>query len=555
MSLTDTRRILSPLSLAALSRALARLSGWRRAVVAFTLGAASVLAFAPFHLWPLLFLILPCFIWLMDGVAQSAPPGRRRWRAGAIAGWWFGFGFFAAGLYWIGYSFFVEADKFAWLVPLAVLAFPAAMALFYAAAGALATAVWRPGAARVFILVPAFFAADWLRGHIFTGFPWNLWGYAIAGNDALAQTASIFGIYSLTLIALVMFMSPAALAGSTLPGARSWPLPALCLVLLAGGWIWGTVRLAGATNDVRPEVQLRIVQPNIPQADKWKPENRQWIFDRLLELSRKPREGEAGSGGRKTTHLIWPESSVPFLFLLNDFMPYPDAKQAFAGLTRDGATLILGAERVEGTRRDDGRYNIDRVFNSLFVLDGEAHVASIYDKVHLVPFGEYLPLEETLTALGIKQLTNRDSGFASGTTRPLMTAAGAPPFIPLICYEVIFPTGISANGRPGWLLNLTNDSWFGDSTGPYQHLHQARLRAIEQGLPLIRAANTGISAVIDAHGRTVATLPLNTAGTIDHALPVAIGPTVYARWGENCLLFVAFLIFLLYRFIAQVECS
>ncbi|HEY7646357.1 MAG TPA: apolipoprotein N-acyltransferase, partial [Hyphomicrobiales bacterium] len=318
MSLTDTRRILAPLSLAALSRALAGLKGWRRAAAAFTLGAASVLAFAPFHLWPLLFLILPCFIWMMDGIAESAPSRRRRLRAGAIAGWWFGFGFFAAGLYWIGYSFFVEADKFAWLVPLAVLAFPAAMALFYAAAGALAAAVWRHGAARIFILAAAFFAADWLRGHIFTGFPWNLWGYAIAGNDALAQTASIFGIYSLTLIALVMFMSPAALAGATLPGgARSWPLPALCLVLLAGGWVWGTVRLAGATNDVRPEVQLRIVQPNIPQADKWKPEKRQWIFDRLLELSHKPRDGEAGSG--KTTDLIWPESSVPFLFLLNDF--------------------------------------------------------------------------------------------------------------------------------------------------------------------------------------------------------------------------------------------
>jgi apolipoprotein N-acyltransferase len=299
-------------------------------------------------------------------------------------------------------------------------------------------------------------------------------------------------------------------------------------------------------------VRLRIVQANIPQAEKWKPENRQWIFDRLLKLSSRPSEA-AGTGG-PPTHLIWPETSVPFLFMLNGAVALPDAKQAFADLVGPGTSFIVGAERIDGTKRPDGRYSVDRAFNSLFVLDGNASVLGIYDKKHLVPFGEYIPFEETLSALGIKQLTHMNTGFATGTARQPMVTPGAPPFLPLICYEAIFPAGVSGDGeRPGWLLNLTNDGWFGTSTGPYQHLHQTRIRAIEQGLPLIRAANTGISGVVDAHGRLLASLPLNEMGVIDHPLPVAISPPSYAELGDIWVFLVAFLIFLLYRIVIVVE--
>lgn len=550
MSLTATRPSLARRKpLPALASGIAGLRGWRRASVGIMLGAVSVLGFAPFHLWPLLFLTLPCLVWQLDGIAAGASPARPKWRQAAFAGWCFGFGFFVAGLYWMGFAFFVEADKFAWLVPLAVAALPAALALFYALACAAAIWLWRPGAARILILAAMLFAAEWLRGTILTGLPWNLWGYALAGNDALAQSASIFGIYGLTLFALVIFASPAALAGTTArPDARNWPLPALCLALLALDWGFGAVRLSGAGGETQPGVTLRIVQANIPQAEKWKPENRQWIFERLLSLSAKPPE-QTG-----ITHLIWPETSVPFLFMLNGAIASPEGRDAFARLIPAGTSLILGAERVEGTLRPDGRYDVNQVFNSLFVLDSDARVLATYDKLHLVPFGEYVPFEAAMTALGIKQLTHMNTGFDSGAARRLMTAPGAPPFTPLICYEAIFPSEINAeDGRPQWLLNITNDAWFGISTGPHQHLQQARMRAVEQGLPLIRAANTGISAVIDAHGRIRASLPLGEIGTIDHALPVALAPTPYARGGESWLIIVAFLIFILYRIVIIVE--
>lgn len=543
------------LRLEAVSRGISGLRGLKRAVFSFALGVTSVGAFAPFHVWPLIFITFPALVWLLDGIAADTEiqPSKTVWRQAALTGWAFGFGFFVAGLYWIGFAFLVEAEKFAWLIPLAVAILPAGLALFYALATWGAVAMWRPGAARIFILAAALFSAEWLRGHILTGFPWNLWGYALAGNEALAQTASIFGIYGLTMLTLVIAASPAALAGRTAgPGARNWPLPAICLLILAAGWLWGEVRLRGASSEMHPSVKLRIVQANVAQADKWKPQNRQWIFERLLTLSAKGPQGAAETPG--ITHLIWPETSVPFIFMLNGEIALPEARTAFADLVGAGTTFILGAERFEGTKRPDGKYTVERVFNSLFVLDGEANVLGTYDKLHLVPFGEYMPFEKTMASLGITQLTHMNSGFASGSTRGLMSAPGAPPYAPLICYESIFPEGVTGGeGRPGWLLNLTNDAWFGTSTGPYQHLHQARLRAIEQGLPLIRAANTGISAIIDGHGRVLASLRLNEMGIIDHPLPTALAPTCYAVWGESWLIVVAFLIFILYRIVIVVE--
>ena len=555
MSLSEIRvRIFSP-RLDLLARWIAGLTGWKRSAFSFALGAVSVLGFAPFHLWPLLFLTLPSFIWLLDGIAleDRTVSTKPRWRQAALAGWWFGFGFFIASLYWVGFAFFVEAEKFAWLVPFGVAALPAALAIFFALAGAALISIWQPGVRRVFFLTAVFFAVDLLRGHILTGFPWNLWGYALAGNEALAQTASVFGVYGLTALALLIFASPAALTDIKTQGStRGWVLPVIMSAFLLVGWAWGAARLSAATDSTVPNVRLRIVQANIPQAEKWKPENRDWIFQRYQTLSQKAQEDMSGTA--QITHLIWPESSIPYLFMLNDKLLYELVREALAKLTSKDTSLILGAERVEGTKRDDGRYNIDRVFNSLFVLGPNAQVRELYDKVHLVPFGEYIPFEKMLATLGIKQLTHMNTGFSSGTVRPVMTVPGAPPFAPLICYEAIFPAYARGQGeRPGWLLNLTNDAWFGVSTGPYQHLHQSRMRAIEQGLPLIRAANTGVSAVIDGHGRVLASLSLGEIGFLDHPLPVALGQTPYARWGEKWLMLLAFLNFLLYRIVIEVE--
>lgn len=543
--------------------AITALKGWRRLGAAFMAGALSVLGLAPFHLWGLLFLTVPVLVWLLDGVAKEAAemeagetyrPRTRYWRA-AWVGWWFGFGYFVAGLYWMGFAFLVEAEKYALLMPLAVVALPAGLAIFYALATAAATAVWRPGSGRIFALVAALFAVEWLRGHILSGFPWNLWGYALSGNDACAQNASLFGIYGLTLLALLVFASPAAFAGLTArKDARNWVLPAICAALLASGWVWGKARLSTAEVTYYPNIQMRIVQGNIPQADKWNPKHRARNFNRLLTLSRS-RSTVNKSQDIKITHLIWPETSVPFLFMLNDEIAIPEARDAFAKLIGDGTVMILGAERVEGARLPNRRLHIDRIYNSLFIMDSEARVSGIYDKVHLVPFGEYLPLEGTLKALGITQLTHSDTGFTSGGTVPVMKTSNTPPFLPLICYEAVFPK--LAQSRDGeqaqWLLNLTNDAWFGNSTGPYQHLEQSRLRAVEQGLPLVRAANTGISATIDPFGRILASLPLNTMGVIDQKLPKPLVYTVFRSSGEMSLMVVAFLIILLYRFVIKVE--
>jgi apolipoprotein N-acyltransferase len=553
VSLAESRSIIPRSRIAAFPTAIGALRGWRRAALSFALGAASVLAFAPFHLWPVLFVTFPSLVWLLDGVAESAADRRAvKARRAAWTGWWFGFGTFLAGLYWIGIAFFVEADKFAWLMPFAVTAMPGGLALFYAAACGGAMLLWRPGTRRIFALAFAFFAAEWLRGHILTGFPWNLWGYALAGSDALMQTASLFGIYGLTLLALLIFASPAAVAGP-LSGssARRWLLPVLCLGLLGAGWGWGALRLAGAEDTMHAGVRLRLVQGNVAQADKWKPEKREPIFQHLLDLSART---PTGPDAPAFTHLIWPETSLPFLFMLNDAVYDPRARDIFSKLLPEGASMILGAERIEATKRDDGQFVINRVFNSLFAMTTDADVAAIYDKTHLVPFGEYVPFEDLLSTIGIKQLTHLNSGFASGVHRRLMRIGNAPAFSPLICYEAIFPGRvIGEDGRPEWLLNLTNDAWFGSSTGPYQHLHQARVRAVEEGLPLVRAANTGISAVVDAYGRIKASQALNTAGVIDSALPVALEPTKYGTYRGFSLIVVALMILLLYRVVIAVE--
>ncbi len=553
MSLADSRPAFLAQFPGALPGGIAALRGWRRAALSFASGAVSVLGFAPFHVWPLLFLSFPCLIWLLDGIAANEALTRRQglWRA-ALVGWCFGFGAFLAGLYWIGFAFLVEADKFAWLIPFAISGLPAGLALFYAFAMAVAMLIWRPGASRIFVFTFALFAAEWLRGHILTGFPWNLWGYALAGSEALAQTAALFGIYGLTLFAIVIFASPATLAGPFAASSpRRWALPAFCLLLVGLGWSWGAMRLANAADAVHADIKLRIVQGNIPQADKWKLERREPNLQRLVDLSTQP----LPTGGTPApTLLIWPETAIPYLFMLNGAIYIPHVQETLANLLPEGRSMVLGAERVEATAQGDGRFTIDRVFNSLFVLGPGAKIQGIYDKVHLVPFGEYVPFEATLQTIGIKQLTHLNTGFASGAERRLMKAGSAPAFSPLICYEAIFSGRAYGDGsRPEWLLNLTNDAWFGTSTGPYQHLHQVRVRAVEEGLPLVRAANTGISAVIDSYGRVKATIRLNRAGVLDEALPVALPPTPFATLGGISLIIVALTILLLYRVVIAVE--
>jgi apolipoprotein N-acyltransferase len=501
--------------------------GWKRAGIALLAGALSSLAMAPFNAWPILFITFPVAIWQIDGA------GAGRWRgvpAAALTGWWFGLGYFVPGLYWIGYAFLVDAQTFAWLLPFAILGLPAYLALFMALGFALARLFWTRDASRVIALAASLTISEWLRGHALTGFPWNTLGYALTEPLALAQTASLIGLWGLTFLAVAIFASPAVLIDGRSRGRRPWAAPALALVVLVAMTVFGVVRLSREPTVTLAGPKLRIMQPNLQQDDKFNYAAKAEVMKKYLALSDRS-SGPQSTGVKDINILIWPESAFPF-FLTRE----PDAMAEIADLLPKGTVLITGSVRAPdvppGTR-------IRRAYNSIYVIDHDGNVLSVYDKLHLVPFGEFLPFQDWLEKIGLEQLTRVQGGFIPGAHRHSMEVPNAPKMLPLICYEAIFPGDVvERNDRPGWIVNVTNDGWFGISTGPHQHLQQARVRAIEQGLPLVRAANTGISAVIDPVGRIVAQLGLCLEGVLDSSLPAAIPPTPYARAGELPLLII-----------------
>jgi apolipoprotein N-acyltransferase len=500
--------------------------GWRRRAIAFFAGAAGALALPPFSIFALIAIPLTIAVWLIDG-AQDRASGRpltASLKAAFGAGWWMGFGYFLAGLWWIGSALLVEADKFAWALPLAVVALPAALAVVPGAGFALARLIWSPGPLRIFALAFGLGAAEWARGLLFTGFPWNDLGMALGVNLALAQTASLVGLHGLTFLTIAIFAAPATLW--RVNDSRFNPAPtivaALALVLIAA---FGEFRLMAPASATIPGVKLRLIQPNVAQDDaSFGPENKQAILRRYFDLSERATSPDR-SGIRDVTHLIWPESAFPFI-LAHD----PLALSEIVDFLRDGATLITGA-----ARREDGD-GPPRYFNSIEIVGRDGLSAQRYDKQHLVPFGEYVPFASLLEQAHITQMVDIPGGFEPGSGRRILHIPGLPDAMPLICYEAIFPIEfgdlLSGAGRPGWLLNVTDDAWFGLTPGPYQHFAQARLRAIELGLPLVRDANTGISAVLDGFGREIAVAPLGAEGVVDAELPKALAPTLQSRLGS-----------------------
>lgn len=518
--------------------------GWRRILIAFLAGSSSALALPPTDAWPVPFVTFPILVWLVDGTAGRRFGGTL---AAASAGWWFGFGYLLAGLYWTGYAFLVDAKTFGWLLPFAVLALPAAMAVYTAVGLALARLIWTRGATRVLSLAVALTITEWLRGHLFSGFPWNAYGDALISPLWLAQGAALIGIWGITFLAVAIYASPAVLADDRVVTKRPWLAPAASAAVIAALATYGAVRLADTPIRYVEGVRLRIMQPNLQQDAKFNYSLKQEVMNRYLALSERATAAQP-DGLRSVTHLIWPESAFPF-FLARE----PDALAQIAALLPPDTVLITGAVRppeiAPGTA-------VTRAYNSIYVIDHDGTILSVYDKVHLVPFGEYLPFQHLLERLGLRQLTKVIGGFIAGEERRAQGVPRAPAFLPLVCYEIIFPSDavprrerpswlydhigryvgwpfVAGNGeRPGWLLNLTNDGWFGASAGPYQHFQQARVRAIEEGLPLVRAANTGISAVVDPLGRVIASLPLGAEGVLDASLPQPVAPTLYARAGD-----------------------
>ena len=515
------------MNLTSIAERVILLEGWRAALLAFATGAVSALAQAPYHAWPVLFVTMTLFVWLLDGaVAPSRARGLGRFWPSFKMGWLFGFGYFCAGLWWIGNAFLVDAEEFLWLLPFAVTILPAGIALFWGLAAALARLAWRDGWVRLVALAATLTFAEWLRGVVFTGFPWNTLGTAFMPTPLLMQSAAIVGTYGITFLGIFAAAAPAVFApgqGQQPRGIR--PVVLLATLILSTHAGFGLWVLSQAGSETVAGVKLRVVQPAIDQSKKWEPENEPVIMKSYLDLSNS-NTGPDTASVAAFTHLVWPESAFPFVLTQR-----PDQLSAIANLLPDNTNLITGAMRLE-----PGVSGVSRrkIFNSMMVINGAGEIVAARDKSQLVPFGEFLPFQRTLEDLGFQQLTQQQGGFARGTSRKPVTMPGTPSFLSLICYEIVYPgTAIPKDTtRPQWLVNLTNDGWFGMTSGPYQHAHQTQIRAVEEGLPVVRAANTGISMVVDGYGRIRDSLPLGASGVVDAELPVARPPTVYATLGN-----------------------
>ncbi len=502
-------------------------------VVVFFAGAVASLAFAPYYVLPLVFISFPVLLFLV----ASEPS----WRRAGQMGWVFGLGYFLVGLHWIGNAFLVDAEAFGWAEYPAVIMLSAGLALYPGIALAFTRRVWDwfgaaakpvPDIRGVIAFAIIWTGAEWLRGHMFTGFPWNLAGYVWGIFDVMLQSAAIFGIYGLTLITVLLAALPVTLLYRPFNGPYVIRPIALFLAGHLGMFGYGTWVLQGASDEVVPDVRLRIVQANIRQADKWDPERREDHLIRHLEMSGLPSK-------EPITDIIWPETAIAY-FVGSE----PSRRHLIANTlnVREGH-VITGAPRLERSQTSP----LPKLWNSVHAIGQDGILLATYDKFHLVPFGEYLPFREILTSIGLNKLAVGDVDFTPGPGPVTMTLEGLPPFSPLICYEVIFPGKVTDDsGRAEWILNVTNDAWFGDSTGPYQHLVAVRARAVEEGLPIIRAAGTGISAIVDAYGRVLDSVPLNHSGILDGALPVRREyNTIYARWGDWSYLFLSAILVLI----------
>ena len=510
--------------------------GWKRRFWALAAGALSALAMPPFDFFPVLFLTFPALVWLMDATAlDPATSLLARAARGFATGWWFGFGYFVAGLWWIGNAFLVEAEQFAWLLPLPVLALPALLAVFWGIGTALARLLWKDGARRIAALAAGIGVAELMRGTLFSGLPWNSIGEAAMTVPLTMQKASLLGLYGVGAIAVFVFASPALLAPRL--AGKNRRVFVLVLGVIAADLAFGGWRLATSPATRVEGVSLRLVQPAIDQSEKWSPEMESRNFKLLMDLSVSSISAEK-PGLSGTTLLVWPETAFPFIL-----KERRDALAALGAMLPDGTVLAAGAVRFEPPAPGDNR---ELAFNSVYTIDDKGEISGASDKVHLVPFGEYLPLKELAERLGLEQLTRMRGGFEAGSRRALLNAGPAGSFLPLICYEIIFP-GEATRGvtRPGFILNVTNDGWFGMTPGPFQHWRQAVLRGVETGLPVVRSANSGISSVSDANGRTVEKIGLGVRAIADTELPIALAETPYSRLGNSLfwLIIAGFLAF------------
>jgi apolipoprotein N-acyltransferase len=488
--------------------------------LAFVLGVSAAFAMPPAYQ---IYLLVPAFsglLWLVVGATT-------RWRA-FVVGWWFGAGFFAAGLYWVSFALLVDAAKFGWLIPIAMLGFGFGFGLYSALTALIVRTV--PGTdllGKALLLAATWTFMEWLRGWFLTGFPWNPLGTIWAFSDALLQGASVVGVFGLSLMAALLATLPAALVERN---QRTWIANGTVLVVVAAlGW-GGQHRLNTASDEVVSGVRLRLVQPNIFQASKWDPALREVHMMDQLRLGTAPPKPQ----DPQPTHVIWAETSAPFF--IAEHKPWLDLVGA---MTPKGGLTVLGAPGI--VKQVGSAQGSLEVTNSLLAIDDTGRIRGQYDKSHLVPFGEYMPFKDWLP---LDRITQGAGSFVAGPGSQTLDLQGLPPVSPLICYEVIFPGAVTDHsGRAQWILNLTNDAWYGRTAGPYQHFVNTQLRAVEQGLPVVRVAGTGISGIIDPFGRVTGSLKLGEKKFLDGNLPKPTkDKTVFSRYGNRLALMAVVLV-------------
>jgi apolipoprotein N-acyltransferase len=500
--------------------------GWRRFLLLLVAGAIAGLSVPPLFILPALFVAFPVWIWALDG-AERRPGLSRLFGPAFSIGFAFGWGYFTVAFHWLGAAFFLEGGLFLALMPFAILALAALIALFWGLASALAHLCWSHGAWRIVTLATFLSAAEYFRGTFFSGFPFDLLGYALTANAEMMQLASVIGVYGLTVLAALLVMTPALIWPADGRGMAARLIPFFLAVAVIAAQIgYGNVRINATLIVPRTDMQVRLIQPIITEHSNWAAANPPDIVTRLIELSTsKTGPDDPGLAGK--TQLIWPESVFPFFM-----SQYPEGLARIARMLPPETTLLTGAPREPDTDPE----NPDETnpgYNALLAIDSNGEVAASYDKSHLVPFGEYLPFADFWKLFGIKQFVPGTNGWAPGDGRRLMAPPGTPAFIALICYEAIFSGDLGADPQKAeFLLNISNDEWFDGSIGPAQHAHHALLRAVETGLPMIRATNSGATFLADPLGRITGQLAPGEPGVLDGVPAQKLAATPFDRLGN-----------------------
>jgi len=485
-------------------------SGPRQAgLILVAFGLFSGLSASPVYFFPALIVGLTGLIWLLDTSIESKNPGKSGfWRA-----FLFAWAYLGIGVFWVAFAFWNRGGAFVFFGPLVAIGGGAFLAIFWGIAGAVYAKLKIRGPVRILAFAVLILAAEAAKGLPFTQFPWNLPAHIFPAGGAVSQSAAWIGAWGLSFLVLILFSSPAALAGRGSDVQRRLPV-LIGLLVLAALYAGGTHRLGQSDVRYQDDLVFRIVNVDIDQQEKWAPGGEEFVRSRYLELT-------ASEGVDDVTHVVWPEGALP-LFLIEDSVAIASLTEI---LTRD-QVLLAGTPRRERTETGDVLY-----YNSLVAIrfsEERPRVLGLYDKVHLVPFGEFVPLSRIVSSFGIQSLQELVAGYTPGQEFMTIDTADAPAFSPMICYEVVFAGLVPGDvGRPQWILNVSNDAWFGPTAGPRQHLNITRYRAIETGLPIIRSASRGYSGVIDSYGRMPTRIDRRFEGITDVRLPEPLSRTLY----------------------------